>query len=65
MTIQVRNRAGKVVKVMRFNNASTNKLLARKWTCHLRRGSYRYRVLATYLAGNHQVKAGSNRLLVR
>jgi beta propeller repeat protein len=65
VTIQVRNHAGKVVKVMKLSKAPTNRVLAKKWSCHLRRGTYRYRVLATDLAGNHQVKAGSNRLLVR
>ena len=35
------------------------------WRCRLPRGTYRYTVLATDLAGNTQTKAGSNRLIVR
>ena len=34
------------------------------WRCWLPRGTYHYTVLATDRAGNKQVKAGSNRLIV-
>jgi beta propeller repeat protein len=65
VSVQIRDHAGKVVKVVHFGKLPTNRPLARKWTCHLRRGTYHYRVLATDLAGNHQTKVGVNTLIVR
>jgi hypothetical protein len=35
------------------------------WRCRLPRGTYRYTVLATDLAGNRQTQAGSNKLIVK
>jgi len=65
VTIAIRNRAGTCVKLIRMSSRPTNTAQVRRFTCKLKRGTYRYTVLATDLAGNRQVKAGSNRLLVR
>ena len=65
VTIAIRNRAGACVKLIRMTARRTNTAQVRRFKCQLKRGTYRYTVLATDLAGNRQVKAGSNRLLVR
>ena len=44
---------------MRLGQRPTNKLLVARFRCTLRRGTYRYRVLASDLAGNPQTKTGS------
>lgn len=65
VTVQVKNRAGKVVKVVTLGKRTTGKLVGKRFTADLRRGRYTYRVLATDLAGNRQSRAGWNRLIVR
>ena len=65
VTVVVRNLRGKTVKTIRLGKRPTNKLLVARFHCTLRRGTYRYRVLASDLAGNHQAKVGSNLLIVR
>jgi hypothetical protein len=44
---------------------AVNKALTAKFTCKLARGTYRFTVYATDLAGNKQVRAGANRLTVK
>ncbi len=65
VTVRLRNRAGKLIRVIRLGERRTNRLLGAKFACNLRRGTYRFTVLARDLAGNAQVKAGTNRLIVR
>ena len=65
VTVRLRNRHGKLVRVIRLGERRTNRLLSARFTCNLRRGTYRFAVLAKDLAGNKQVKAGMNRLIVR
>ena len=65
VTIRVRNRAGKLIRVIKLGLRPTNRLVGAKFACNLRHGAYRFTVAATDLAGNKQVKAGGNRLVVR
>ena len=65
VTVTVRTRGGKLIRVIKLGQRPTNRLLGAKFACNLRRGTYRFTVLATDLAGNKQVKAGANRLIVR
>ena len=64
VTLRVHNRAGKLVRTVRLGQRATNRLLGTR-IAKLARGSYHFSVLATDLAGNHQVKVGGNRLIVR
>ncbi len=66
VTIKVKNSAGKVVKTINAGKvtlgAHTAKLAVPKtWKA----GTYRFYVYATDLAGNHQLKVMSNRLVVK
>jgi beta propeller repeat protein len=63
--LRIKDRAGRVAKVVKFGECATGKTISRTVTMRLKRGSYTYQVLATDLAGNTQRKAGSNRLIVR
>ncbi len=64
VTIKVRTRSGRLVRTVSLGRRATNRAL-RASLGHLHRGVYHFTVYATDLAGNHQVKAGSNRLVVR
>ena len=44
---------------------ATNTQLAYAWKCTLKKGSYRYCVYATDLAGNVQARVGSAKLTVK
>ena len=63
--IVVRNRNGRVVARLAWRPVPVNQLLGWRCTCQLKAGTYRFSVYATDLAGNKQVKVGSNRLVVR
>ncbi len=68
ITIRIRDHAGRTRKVLHLGWRRTDKTHVTGtsvWRCRLPRGTYRYTVLATDLAGNKQTKAGSNRLIVR
>ena len=65
VTVRVRNRHGKLIKVVKLGERRTNRLLSARFTCNLRRGTYRFTVLARDLAGNRQSRVGANRLIVR
>ena len=64
VTLRVRTHAGKLLRTVRLGQRPTNRLLGIR-IARLHRGSYRFSVYATDLAGNHQARIGSNRLVVR
>jgi hypothetical protein len=64
VVIRIRNAKGKVVKVLHAGSRTVNRLQTLAFTCRLKRGTYRYSVGATDLAGNVQSKAGSGKLRV-
>jgi hypothetical protein len=65
--IKIKNAKGKVVKTLTATAPySTNALVTLVWSkCSLAKGSYKYVVYATDEAGNAQVKAGGNGLIVK
>ena len=65
LTIRLLDSKGNVVKVFAAGKVGTGNALHRwKFTCKLKAGSYKVRVWATDLAGNHQAKLGANTLTV-
>lgn len=65
VTIEVKNRAGKVVGAVRLARSAVNRLHVCRYRCDLPKGRYRYCVFAIDSGGNRQVRIGSNRLTVR
>ncbi len=65
VTIKIVNAAGKVVKKIGPSLRTTNWWLRARFTCKLRKGTYRFSVYARDLAGNKQRHVGTNRLVVR
>lgn len=65
VTIRVRRLNGRLAKTLRPGLQPCATALAASFRCTLSKGTYRYTVNATDLAGNRQVTAGSNRLVVR
>lgn len=67
VVIKVKNSAGKVVKTLNFASKPVNTLLAAKFTIPStwRIGTYRFFVYATDGAGNVQLKAAVNKLIVK
>jgi beta propeller repeat protein len=65
VTLRVRNARGAVVRTIDAGTRATGRLVATRFACTLRRGTYRVSVLATDLAGNHQVRVGRSLLTVR
>ena len=65
VVIKIKNHAGKVVKSLNVGKVAVNVLRTRKFTCTLARGTYRFSVFATDAAGNTQVRAASNKLVVK
>ena len=64
--VKVKNSRGKVVKTLTFSGKPVNTRLTSTFFCSLKKGSYRYYVYATDVAGNAQrAPAGSNTLKVR
>ena len=65
--IKVKNSAGKVVKTLNVGNVVANVLLPKKFTVPRtwKAGTYRFFVYATDAAGNVQLKAASNKLVVK
>lgn len=65
-TIKVKTQSGKVVKTLKCGEqmmrGGTN---TRRFLCTLPRGTYRFSVYATDLAGNKQSKVGWNKLIVK
>jgi beta propeller repeat protein len=65
VTIRLLDQKGNVVRVFPVGKVSTGNVLHHlKFTCTLKAGSYKVRVGATDLAGNHQAKLGANTLTV-
>ena len=66
VTIRLLNKHGNIVKVFMVGKARTGTALHHlRFVCKLKTGSYKVRVWATDLAGNHQVKVGANTLTVK
>jgi beta propeller repeat protein len=63
--LRVKNRAGKVVKVVDAGARPTNTLLQKRIKADLKRGRYTVQVLARDLAGNTQRRAAAGVLVVR
>jgi hypothetical protein len=63
--IVIKNAKGKVKRTLKLGLKGTNKLLSTSFKCKLKKGSYRFFVYGTDLAGNKQVKPASNKLRVR
>lgn len=65
MTIKVKTLSGRVVKTIKPGKKAVNTLLRARFTCSLKKGTYRFYVYATDLAGNTQGSVGRNKLVVR
>jgi acyl-CoA thioesterase-1 len=68
ITIRISDHTGRTRKLLHLGWQKTDKTHVTGtsvWRCLLPRGTYRYTVLATDLAGNKQTKAGSNKLIVK
>jgi hypothetical protein len=66
VAIRISTRAGKLVKTLPASTVATNAAATVTWAkCTLKKGAYKYVVLATDAAGNPQSKAGGNRLTVK
>ncbi len=62
--IQVK-KSGRVVKTFRFDDTPMNSDRTYSFRCTFKKGSYRWYVYATDLAGNRQASVASNSLRVR
>jgi hypothetical protein len=60
----ITNAGGKTVAKVRLGTAPTGQPLASAWHCRLAKGSYRYAILATDLAGNATAVPGTQKLTV-
>jgi hypothetical protein len=67
VVIKVKNSAGKLVKTLQYASKPVNMALTAKFTVPgtWKRGTYRFYVYATDGAGNTQLKAASNKLIVK
>jgi alpha-tubulin suppressor-like RCC1 family protein len=65
VTFVIKNAAGRTVKSWSRSGKAVNKTLTESFTCKLARGTYRFSVTARDLVGFTQVKAASNRLIVK
>lgn len=64
VTIYIKNSRRRVVKRLCVYSY-VNRYVAKRFRCTLRRGTYRFYVYATDLAGNRQSRVGYNRFVVR
>jgi beta propeller repeat protein len=64
-TIAITRPDGSVVKTLPARWVATGKLVERKVDCDLIPGAYQFRVTATDMAGNEQVRVGTTRLTVK
>jgi hypothetical protein len=62
--ILIRTFGGKLVKTVTFRNRPVAKALEYRFVCRLPKGSYRFLVYATDVAGNRQAKVARNTLKV-
>jgi len=65
VVIKIRSRSGKIVKTLGLGSVGVNSVRTARFTCKLRKGTYKYLVYATDLAGNKQARIGSNQLVVK
>jgi len=65
VTIVVRDRRGRRVARLVGRLVRTNKWVSVSWKPRLKKGTYRWHVYATDLAGHRQLRVGSNRLVIR
>lgn len=65
VSLQLRSPAGKKLKTIALGEQETGKLLTHLLKVTLAKGTYKYAVLATDLAGNTAAKVGANSLIVR
>jgi len=65
VVIKVKNRAHKVVKTIKVGVKNVNASQAAKFRCRLAKGTYKFYVYATDVAGNAQSKAGHSKLTVK
>ena len=65
VTIQVRTLGGKLVKTVCLSRRSVNAWHTLYMRCDLRKGTYKFQVMAIDSGGNHQRKKAVNTLLVR
>lgn len=68
-SIEIRTAGGSLVKTLAAGTRTMSQYRfpahVKAFTCELKRGTYRYSVLATDLAGNRQSKVGWNKLVVK
>ena len=64
VTLKIYNKNGKLAESVALGAKKTDANLIYKLRVNLAKGSYKYRIYATDLAGNAQRKAGVNRLVV-
>jgi len=65
ITIRIRTLGGRLSKTVNLGRRASNMTQNVSFRCRLRRGTYRFFITATDLAGNRQIHVGSNRLTVR
>jgi kexin len=65
VTIRIRTLGGRLSKTIIVGRCADNETHSVRFSCWLRRGTYRFFVTAIDLAGNRQIHVGSNRLTVR
>jgi hypothetical protein len=65
VSLRIKDRAGKVVKVVDVGSRATNKMMGKRIKVDLKRGRYTVKVLARDLAGNQQRRAVTSVLTVR
>lgn len=65
VVIKIKNRAHKVVKTIKVGVKNVNASQSAKFKCRLAKGTYKFYVYATDVAGNAQSKVGHNRLTVK
>lgn len=65
VTIKVKTLGGVTKKTFKLGQRAVNKLLSHRFRCALARGTYRFHVYATDLAGNAQSAVGRNYLDVK
>jgi beta propeller repeat protein len=63
--VLIRNGRGRLAKTLYLGERRTGRLLGARFCCDLKPGAYTYIVRATDLAGNRQVRAGKDTLVVR
>ena len=65
VSLQARNAKGKTLKTVALGAQDTGKLVTYLWQPGLAKGTYKYAILATDLAGNKASKVGTNALTVK